>query len=354
MKRFYRRCVIQGYKGLEAASMIESKSPILRGPGQVLVKVVSSCLNPLDKRMAEGYGHQLINSLRKVESDFLGDPHEEFPLVLGRDLSGVVLDTTDKDFKIGDEVFGASFPTRMGSHQELVVVDSNSIAHKPSNIEHSIACCVGYAGLTAWAGLVTTAGLTSSNGRGARILVLGAGGGVGNIATQLALHHQAEVVAVAGPEYEEHIMNTTAKYLNYKDENYAKNLISNSGFDIIIDCAGFGSKTSDLAPLLRTRGCVVTLDSPLLKYTDSQGLISGGVNTFIDLLNSNMKTVGSGQTVRWAYFAPNKEALRKLSSLLETGHINPIIEKTYQFSNILDAYQHFQHEKTRGKIVINM
>eukprot|EP00088_Acartia_fossae_P017743 TRINITY_DN2014_c0_g1_i14.p1 TRINITY_DN2014_c0_g1~~TRINITY_DN2014_c0_g1_i14.p1 ORF type:complete len:356 (+),score=26.85 TRINITY_DN2014_c0_g1_i14:39-1106(+) len=355
MKRFYKRCIIQGYKGLDSAQMIEGKVPILRSSGQVLVKVHSTSMNPLDKRMADGYGQEVLNSVRKLEAECLSEPKKsEFPLVLGRDFSGVVIDTTDNKYKVGDEVFGASFPTKMGSHQELVVVDTNSLVHKPKNIHHSDASCVPYAGLTAWAALVTTGGLLSSPKGSCRVLVLGAGGGVGYLATQLALHHQAEVIGVAGPEYEEHVKATGAQYLNYKQDNYARDLISLSGFDIVLDCAGFGSKSADLAPLLRTRGCVVTLDSPLLKLTDAQGLMAGGVNTMLELLESNLKTVGNGQTIRWAYFAPNKQALQKMSDLLAGGELKPLISKSYPFSDILTAYKDFQHEKQKGKVVINM
>jgi len=356
MKRFYKRCIIQGYNGLDTAQISEAKRPALRCPGQVLVQVRSTSLNPLDKRMAEGYGQQVLTTIRKFESDLLGDKGgTEFPLVLGRDFSGEVVDTTCNNYKIGDEVFGASFPSAMGSHQEMVVADSSSLVHKPNSVKHSEASSIPYAGLTAWAALVTTGGILSSPKGSCRVLVLGAGGGVGNLAAQLALHHGAQVVSVAGSEYEEHISSTGAIYLNHKQDDYARNLIELSGFDIILDCAGFGTKSADLAPLLRARGCVVTLDSPLLKLTDSQGLLAGGVNSLCELLNSNLKTVGSGgQTVRWAYFSPNKQALQKLSDLLAGGELKPLVYKSYQFSNILQAYEEFQNGKPKGKIVINM
>jgi len=362
MKRHCRRCIVDAYKGLSAAKVVENKPPILRNANDVLVEVKSSCMNPLDKRMADGYGHQILNSLRYAESGCFGREYKsELPLVLGRDFSGVVVDAghlASKEFRLGTEVFGATFPSHMGTHQEYVAVDASCLTKKPKSIDHRLAGCVAYAGLSAWAGLVTTGGFQFNSPRKTRLLVLGASGGVGHTATQLGLAGQADVTAVAGPESEESVKASGATYLNYKEPSYAKDLISLSGFDIVLDCAGFGSEAVNLAPLLRSGGCVVTMDSPVLNHTDTQGIVMGGLNSVCDLINSNLKlgagSLSTGNTVRWAYFLPDKKALEFLSELLSDKSLQPTIDKTFHFKDILEAYAYYETNRVKGKVAINM
>ncbi|XP_023348135.1 reticulon-4-interacting protein 1 homolog, mitochondrial isoform X2 [Eurytemora carolleeae] len=93
MKRLSKKCILEGYSGLKSAHVIESKTPVIRCPREVLVKVQSSSLNPLDKRMADGYGSNVLESLRIAQSGLVGSGSSSFPLVLGRDVSGTVVDS---------------------------------------------------------------------------------------------------------------------------------------------------------------------------------------------------------------------------------------------------------------------
>jgi len=357
MRRFVDQCVLESYSGLQAARVCQTRVPVIRCPHQVLVRVRSSSLNPLDKRMARGYGSQILNTLRTQQAVLVGGQFgTEFPLVLGRDFSGEVVDAGEvaaKEFVPGTEVFGATFPSRSGTHQEYAVVDDNCLLKKPATIDHRTASSIPYAGLTAWAAL-NTGGLYCGGGGGQRVLVLGGGGGVGSLATQIAVAAGAEVISAAGPGCEEVIKGMGATYLNYKDGNYTSDLISLSGFDIILDCAGLGSASKDLVPLLRAGGCVVTLDSPLMKNTDKQGLLAGGAESLTQLLSANIKSAGSGNTVRWAYFSPNNKALKHLSQMLEDKTLRPIIDRSFEFKNILDAYAYFEEAKPAGKVVVTM
>jgi len=357
MKSMYRQCAVRTYAGLQSAVLVQSRIPVLRCPRDVLVRLECSSLNPLDRRMAEGYGQEVLNKLRVAQQGMTGQGFgSEFPLVLGRDFAGTVLDSGSsafKEFKPGTKVFGATFPSQTGTHQEYIKVDMSSLTKKPKSLSNSAAASIPYAGLTAWAALVTTGGLKFDNAASTRVLVVGGSGGVGSVAVQLGLAAGAEVVAVAGPKFKDTLTELGATFLNYKDDNYARDLIALSGFDIVLDCAGLGTKSSNLAPLLRTGGCVVTLDSPLLKNTDSQGLIFGGVQSVLDLIQSNFKAVESGNTVRWGYFAPSQQGMDVLTSLLEEGKLKPIIDQEFSFTSILEAYAYYTGNKTNGKVIIN-
>ena len=126
---------------------------------------------------SDGYGKVVFEKLF----------HTSLPVILGRDFAGVVraVGREVKDLKPGDEVMGVVPPqSGTGSHAQYVVVSSTMVVMKPSNLTMIEAASIPYAGLTAWAGLRGTGGLEEvSNNK--QVLVMGAAGGIGSIATQL-------------------------------------------------------------------------------------------------------------------------------------------------------------------------
>ncbi len=113
--------------------------------------------------------------------------HTHLPVILGRDFAGVVkaVGKGVTDLKPGDEVMGVLPPqSGTGSHAQFLVVSSSLVVMKPTNLTMVEAASIPYAGLTAWAGLRSTGGLAEvSNGK--QVLIMGAAGGIGSIATQL-------------------------------------------------------------------------------------------------------------------------------------------------------------------------
>jgi len=152
--------------------------PILTTPNDVLVKVEASSVNPLDVMMTKGYGNSVLSNLRSKNND----------LILGRDFSGTVMDvgmTASNEYRIGDEVWGATFPSSQGSHADFVTASTFTIAKKPKNLSHVQASAIPFTGLTAWSSMMVSAGLSSEKlNRNAKykILVIGASGGVGTFA----------------------------------------------------------------------------------------------------------------------------------------------------------------------------
>ena len=95
--------------------------PILTTPSDVLVKVEASSVNPLDVMMSKGYGDSMLSNLRSNNDG----------IILGRDFSGVVADvgmTASSEYKIGDQVWGATFPSSQGSHADFVTASTFTIA----------------------------------------------------------------------------------------------------------------------------------------------------------------------------------------------------------------------------------
>ena len=148
------------------------------GPGQIVVDTFAASVNGADWKVRAGsYGQG------------------KFPLVLGRDFSGVVaaLGAGVADFRVGDEVFGVLEGGREGTYAEKVAIGAAIVAKKPGSLSHVDAAALALTGLTALVAVEDTLKLKS----GETILIQGGAGGVASFAIQLAKHLGARVVTTA-------------------------------------------------------------------------------------------------------------------------------------------------------------
>lgn len=326
--------------------------PILTTPNDVLVKVEASSVNPLDVMMTKGYGNSVLSNLRSKNND----------LILGRDFSGTVMDvgmTASNEYRIGDEVWGATFPSSQGSHADFVTASTFTIAKKPKNLSHVQASAIPFTGLTAWSSMMVSAGLSSEKlNRNAKykILVIGASGGVGTFAVQLLKSLNYSVVAVC--ENFELLEKLGADVvLDHNDLDYYDTLRSLSSFDVIFDFAGLGNKSVEYMELLRpwSNAKLVTLMSPLLKSTDQNGIFPGTLKTLAELATKNINTVvnNNGCTFRYGYFMPNPYALKSITKYVENGKICPIIQEVFKLEHLVAGYEAVEKGNLNGKIVVD-
>jgi NADPH:quinone reductase-like Zn-dependent oxidoreductase len=194
---------LHAFGGADVLNYEDAPRPDIR-PGEVLVRVRAVGLNPPDWYLRDGY--------RALPPEWR--PKAEFPLILGTDISGVVeAAAADVDgFKVGDAVYGmVRFPegvmTGSGAYAEYISAPAAHLAHKPAGLDHLQAAAAPMSLLTAWQFLVEP-GHDAPNPfqdfphepvelEGRTVLINGAGGGVGHLATQLAKARGARVIAVA-------------------------------------------------------------------------------------------------------------------------------------------------------------
>src|SRR5262245_54043217 len=177
--------VLSGFGDASHLNFREIATPVISRPDEILVRVHATGVNPIEWKMREGLG-----PFRFLGRRLLGDP-----MILGLDFSGTVaaVGSSAAGFQVGDEVFG-TVPLGGAYTQYLVVRPSNSrtaIAHKPNGIPHERAGVIPFAALVAYAGLVTYGRLGGARGNraappGPRVLIVGASGGVGHLAVQMA------------------------------------------------------------------------------------------------------------------------------------------------------------------------
>uniref|UniRef100_A0A8C5PKR7 Reticulon 4 interacting protein 1 n=1 Tax=Leptobrachium leishanense TaxID=445787 RepID=A0A8C5PKR7_9ANUR len=305
---------------------------------------------------ADGYGSVSLNMSRdpmKMKSSA-----SEFPLILGRDVSGVVLECglSVKYFKPGDRVWAAISPWKQGTMAEFVVASGNEISLIPKSLSDTQAASLPFAALTAWTALVNSCGLNKKTCPGKRVLIVGASGGVGTVAIQLLKAWGAHVTAVCSIDAQSLVKDLGADdVIDYQAGDLEEQLKSRQLFDAILD--NVGGTTENLAPLFLkpwSGAAFVTLVTPFLYNNDRLGIADGMMRTGITLGSKVMKNLCKGIHYRWAFFTSSGPALDEIGELVEAGKIRPVINKVLSFSEVPKAFQMMEEGHARGKTVIRV
>ena len=145
--------------------------------------------------------------------------------------------------------------------------------------------------------------------------------------------------------------------LDYTDPEFKATLEKLASFDVILDFAGLSENSAKFLELLRpwSNAKLVTLSSPLLKSTDEEGIVTGGLKTIFGLASKNMCSVTNsyGSTLRYGYFTPNPIALKRITDLIQNEKIIPIIQEVFKFSDLPKAYDKVSNGSLRGKIILD-
>lgn len=331
-------------------------TPDVSSPTDVQIKVYATSLNPLDLSMRGGYGAKLLKLRRDPFS--LGGS-SEFPLVLGRDVSGVVVDCGSEvtHFGPGDKVWAAVPPWKQGSLAEFITLSEYEVSHKPKSVSHTDAASIPYVANTALSALVNAGGLCAETTPGKRVLVIGASGGVGTFSVQLLKAWGAHVTATCSHNAEGLLRGLGAdEVVDYTAGDVLQQLEAMDRFDVILDNVG-GETEQWALPLLKSwsGSKFVTLVSPLLSSTDHSGLLSGGLQAGCTLHNKAMQNmVSSGVFYRWGFYAPDGPALDDVRSLVDSGKILPVVEAEFPFSQVPQAFMKLEQGHARGKTVVRV
>ncbi len=195
-------------------------------PGQVLVRIGASAVNPLDIKIRAGQA---------------AHARQPLPAILGIDLAGVVEAVGDSvsAFRPGDEVYGMTggVGRLQGSLAEYAAVDADLLAPKPVNLAMREAAALPLIFITAWEGLVDRAAVHS----GQKVLIHGGAGGVGHVAVQIARAFGADVFATGSSASAAFIESSGAVAIDYREmsvEDYVAKFTGGRGFDIVYDTVG--------------------------------------------------------------------------------------------------------------------
>uniref|UniRef100_A0A8D0C4F9 NAD(P)H oxidoreductase RTN4IP1, mitochondrial n=1 Tax=Salvator merianae TaxID=96440 RepID=A0A8D0C4F9_SALMN len=330
--------------------------PVINLPNEVIIKVHAASLNPIDVNMRNGYGAAALRMRR--DPLWIKNTGSEFPLTLGRDVSGVLMECglDVPYFKPGEEVWAAVPPWKQGTLSEFVLASANEVSKKPKCLSHIQAASLPYVGLTAWSALCQVGGLNQDNCRNKRILIFGASGGVGTFAVQLMKTWGAHVTAVCSQDASVLVKRLGADdVIDYKSGSVEEQLKKLPLFDFVLD--NIGGSTEKWAPerLKKWSGATyVSLVTPFLVNVDRLGVADGMLQTGATIGAKAVKHLCKGIHYRWAFFTPSGPYLDEIAALVDAGKIHPVIDHIFPFSDVPKAFQKMEEGHARGKTVISV
>ena len=290
------------------------------GPHSVLVRMAYASINPGDTRLRRG--------------SFTERARHHFPLILGLDGSGVVeqVGISGSPFTVGQPVFGFFLHDYVGdgTYAEHASTRSAQLARVPEGVSMRDAAAVACAGGTAMVLVEELVQVTA----GSRILVMGASGGVGHFAVQVAASAGAEVIAVARAEHHPLVRSLGATHaIDYRDPALAEIVagIAPEGVDGAIDTVG-GQTQLRLSDLVREGGRIASC------------VHAAQTDVF----------ARRGQVLEYRFFDATPARMSRLASLLADGILTPHISREYDLGAVPDAHRLIEAGGVPGKIVVSI
>jgi len=300
---------------LELAEVVTPTAADL-APGELLVKVAFAGVNPVDIKTRKGGA---------VAGFFAG-----FPLTVGWDIAGTVaaVGAEVPTHTVGDRVFGMTrFPRPGNAYADFVVADAHDLVRTPGNVSDEQAAALPLAGLTAWENLVELAGLRP----GSRILIIGAGGGTGHLAVQIAHQLGAEVTAVASAGKLEWLRGLGADLtVDYAAEDLDTRF-PDRPFDIVFNTSNDTTGTG--IAVARRGGIVVDISETV---TDDDRAVAADHGIRVEVPSVSL----------------NPQALQALAELAADGRLASHISRIFPLAEAASAHAEIEAGHARGKILL--
>jgi NADPH:quinone reductase-like Zn-dependent oxidoreductase len=326
---------------MHAAVAVEHQQPLVLqdlpvpqpGPGQVLVRVLASAVNPLDTKIAAGKG---------------GHANQILPAVLGMDLAGVVerLGEGVTAFSVGAEVYGMAggIGGNQGALAQYIAVDADLLARKPHNLSMREAAALPLIFITAWEGLVDRANVRA----GQKVLIHGGAGGVGHVAVQIAKARGAEVFATGSAHSRAAIESFGATPIDYCSstvDDYMAQHTDGEGFDVVYDTVGGSTLDASFAAVKIYTGHVLSClgwGEHKLAPLSFRGATYSGVFTLLPLLT------GKGRK-------HHGEILAQATRMAQAGQLRVLLDaQRFTLTEVNQAYERVSSAGNQGKVVIDI
>jgi NADPH:quinone reductase-like Zn-dependent oxidoreductase len=302
---------IPHWGGPELLTAVEHPLPV-PGPGEVLVEVEAVGMNPVDVKVRAGQYSAAFG--------------EDFPVVLGRDFSGIVAAVGDgvTAWSPGDAVLGTlRLAPRLGAYASHLVVRDAALARRPAGMDAATAAALPVAGLTAWQALVETT-MTSP---GQRVLIHAGAGGVGHLAVQLAHRLGAHVIATASPRNRDFLLDLGAdEVYDYTAGRFEDDL---EPVHVVIDGVG---------------GDVLTRSYRVL--------VPGGIVGTLPNRPDAAEAEAAGVRAALVFVRPDAVQLEGLAAMVADGRLRVHVERTFGFDQVQEAHEVQAAGHVRGKLVL--
>lgn len=316
--------VYEKYGSPDVLELKEVEKPAPK-ENEVLVKVHAVSINDWDWQLLQGipFVNRMINGILKPKKK-----------ILGSDIAGRVeaVGKNVKQFQPGDEVFG-DLSGDWGGFAEYVCARENALALKPASMTFEEAAAIPQAAMLAVQGLLDKGQIQL----GQRLLINGAGGGVGTFAVQIAKLYSVEVTGVDSAGKLDMLRSIGFDHvLDYTKEDFTK---TGQCYDLILDVKTNRSMF-DFTRALCSKGMYVTVGGSTVRLF--QALLLGPLISMI-----------TKKKIRIVALKPNKD-LAYINELFETGKVKPVIDGPYKLSEVREAMQYFGDGNHKGKVVITI
>ena len=319
---------IDRYKSKDGGRIVDMPRPDV-GVNDVLVQVQAAGVNLLDAKISDGEFKIFL-------------PYR-FPLVLGNDVAGVVVEVGPavRRFKPGDEVYARPDKDRIGTFAEFIAMNEADVAIKPAELTMEEAASVPLVGLTAWQALVEIAELKP----GQKVFVQAGTGGVGTFAIQLAKHLGATVATTASAANFELVKGLGADVLiDYKTEDFETIL---HGYDVVLHSQD--SKTLDKSlRVLKPGGKLISISGPPDPAFATEIGAPWYVKPIMYVLSfgARRKAKRLNVTFSFLFMRANGDQLSEITALIDQGVIRPVMERVFPFESTTGRFG-FRRNGTR-------
>ena len=289
---------------------------------EVLVEVVATSVNPIDRRLRSGELQEYIT--------------RTFPVVPGWDLAGRIVEVGAKvtDWHIGDEVLGLAFTWSIqhGTYAEYCTIDAASITQKPGSIDFEQAAALPLVSLTAWQALSEFGQLQA----GQSVFIQAGAGGVGSVAIPMAKHLGAKVYTTTSAKNHDYVKSLGADVVvDYNAEDYESVLRQQepAGVDLVLE-ALLGNGTAEAAIRLAKDGGRVAYmnnEPPEMKEIEQRDI-----------------------TAEFLHHRPYGNMLRELVGLYQFGKITLPKIQVRPLEQAMDAHLESERGHTQGKVVLRI
>ena len=306
---------------------------------QVLVKINAASVNPIDLKRKHG-------DLRTIMAT-------EFPLTLGHDFAGEVIQTGSDvhRFKVGDRVFGKLPDNHIGSFAEYVTVEAVNIARTPAELSDVQAAAIPLVGLTAYQALHDYLNVQP----GQSVYIPAGSGGLGSLAIPIAAALGAEVTTTASPKSVDRLKALGATtVIDYHQPNFLTQL---GTFDAAFDLRG-GQELTATFDHVKPGGHIVTVNGfPNRAFLKDQGdyyQLKAPMRFLLKLLSGRLDKKAKQRNIDYRFMLVKSSGaqLAELTDFLTTNHVLPTIDQTFTFDQTQTALDYVASGHATGKVVI--
>lgn len=310
------KIIQHSFGGPEVMEFVPDESPTDLAADEVLVQVAFAGVNPIDIMTRQGGGMAAVGIIT-------------LPFTPGWDLAGTVegIGRDVRTLRPGQRVYGmARFPQAGRAYAERAIVPAQDLLTTPEAFTHEEAAAFPMAALTAWQAFRDTTSVQP----GDRVLITGAGGGVGHLAVQLAHHLGAEVTAIASAGKHVWLKELGADITVDYTDSTALAALRNNPVDVVLNLAS-GSRDAALAAI-KPGGVMISLGE--------------GADTVAAAAKA------AGVRLETTHVHTNRDWLEHVGALALDGVLKPTVSQVFELAKAADAHRALESGHTQGKVLL--